>query len=97
MKIRGNERGIQDTDTLVAHMRIEGIAYRVRGRRFFDIDMGDLTERVHPGIGSPCAIDAHGFAAEIVNRTVDSLNLSLVVNGDVYKSKNIMRLLGNLV
>ena len=43
------------------------------------------------------AVDEFDFAAEIVGRTVESLHLTLVIQGDVYKSKNIMRLLGNLV
>jgi len=43
------------------------------------------------------AIDEFEFSAEIINRVIDSLNQTLVLNGDLYRSKNIMRLLGNLV
>jgi len=43
------------------------------------------------------AVDEFDFAAEIVGRTVESLHLTLVIHGDIYRSKNIMRLLGNLV
>ena len=43
------------------------------------------------------AVDEFDFAAEIIGRVIESLNTTLVLHGDVYRSKNIMRLLGNLV
>jgi hypothetical protein len=43
------------------------------------------------------AVDEFEFSAEIINRVLDSLNQTFVLHGDVYRSKNIMRLLGNLV
>lgn len=43
------------------------------------------------------AVDEFEFAQEIVIRTVESLQQTLVIHADVYRSKNIMRLVGNLV
>lgn len=43
------------------------------------------------------AADNFEFGQEIVHKVVESLNESLIRDGDCFKSKNAMRLLGNLV
>ena len=43
------------------------------------------------------AVDDFEFANELFTSIVDSLNQVLVNDGNVYASKNIMRLLGNLM
>jgi hypothetical protein len=43
------------------------------------------------------AVENFEFAQEITFKVVESLNESLIRDGDCNKSKNVMRLLGNLV
>ena len=43
------------------------------------------------------ALDDFEFATELLTAIVESLNQVLVLDGNVYASKNIMRLIGNLV
>lgn len=43
------------------------------------------------------AIEDFDFAAELVRQIVGSLYQALVLEGHVYASKNVMRILGNLV
>ncbi len=43
------------------------------------------------------SVDDFDFAQEITLKVVDSINTSLTKNGDVFASKNAMRLLGQLV
>ena len=52
---------------------------------------------IYTALLSNLAVDEFDFAAEIVSRTVESLQHTLVMHGNIYRSKNIMRLLGNLV
>ena len=43
------------------------------------------------------AVENFEFGQEITHKVVESLNESLIKDGDCFKSKNVMRLLGNLV
>jgi hypothetical protein len=43
------------------------------------------------------AVDNFEFSQEIVTKVVEALNDTLIRDGDCFKSKNLMRLLGNLV
>ena len=43
------------------------------------------------------AIEDFDFAADLIRQIIESLHQVLVLDGNVYASKNVMRLLGNLV
>ena len=43
------------------------------------------------------AIEDFDFAADLIRQVIESLNQVLVTDGNVFASKNIMRLLGQLV
>ena len=49
-------------------MRVQGVAHRVVVPRLGEIEVTDLTERVHAGVGAPGAVDAHLLPAERLDR-----------------------------
>ena len=52
-------------------MEINGVSNSVRIRRFLDIDMGDLPERMHPGVGAARALDQTFFLCESIHRVLE--------------------------
>src|SRR4051812_8347359 len=49
-------------------MRVQPVAQPPRWKRFLDIAMRDLSQRVHAGIGAPRAVDANLLAADRLDR-----------------------------
>jgi hypothetical protein len=64
-------------------MVVEGVAQRLGRRLAAKVEMGDLTERVHPGIGPPggdhrhllAAESAHGVFQRLLHRSAFTLPL----------------------
>ena len=51
--------GREDRNRMRPQMRVQGVAHRVGVPRLGEIEMTDLSERVHAGVGAPGAVDAH--------------------------------------
>jgi hypothetical protein len=73
MKIfRGLNRR-QDGNRVRPQMGIDRIAHDIGSGRLFDIDMRDLTQRVHAGIGAAGALYNNCFTTKAVNRLFEFL------------------------
>src|ERR1700716_2183442 len=49
-------------------MRVQSVAKAALHKMFYNIAMRDLRQRMHPGIGTPRAMDANRLAADRLDR-----------------------------
>ena len=60
--------GLDDGDRMRPQMRVQGVAHRVLLPLLGEIEVTDLAERMHAGIGAAGAVHAHLLAAERLDR-----------------------------
>ena len=61
----------QDRDRMRAQMRVQSVADGVGLDRLGEIEMRDLPERMHAGIGAARALDRHALAGQLLDRDFD--------------------------
>ena len=62
VEVVGDLLGREHRDRMRAQMRVERIAHGVASPVLGEIDMRDLAERMHAGVGAPGAADVHALA-----------------------------------
>ena len=60
--------GLEDRNRMRTQMRVQGVAHRVFLPLLGEIEMTDLPERMHAGVGAPGAVHAHLLPAERLDR-----------------------------
>ena len=75
MEILAHYLGRKHRDRVGLHVEIDGVAHHLgRGRRRArQIDVRDLAERMHAGIGAPGHVARHPLAAETEDRGLEHL------------------------
>ncbi len=69
----GDRLGKEDRHRLWPKMRVEPVAQLVARPFALKIEMRDLAERVHAGVGAPGAAERRRFAGQTVERLLDRL------------------------
>src|SRR5579864_8903773 len=71
MKVRRRNLRRDDGSGRRSEMMIERIANFFSGEQLLEVEMGDLTERMHARVGAARAGDRHALAGHLENRLFD--------------------------